>query len=116
MPLFVAMIYHRFFGTAPSLPDELALVTVAMLMLVSGCGWQIKSTTLVGGIDLGIYLILLFGSLAYRPEVAVGVYLLIGGGLIFAAGLLLSIYRDKLLAIPDQIANREGLFRIIDWR
>jgi hypothetical protein len=48
--------------------------------------------------------------------VALGVYLFSGGGVIFLAGLLLSIYRDRLLALPDQIAKREGLFRIIGWR
>jgi hypothetical protein len=33
-----------------------------------------------------------------------------------SAGVALSIYRDRLLALPDQIVNREGFFRIIDWR
>ncbi|HEV3303598.1 MAG TPA: hypothetical protein VG055_28360 [Planctomycetaceae bacterium] len=115
-PLFVAMIYHRFVAGQPSLYNEFGLLTVTILMLVSGLSWQIKSTTLVGGLHLVLYLLILIVSIAYRPEVAVGVYLLIGGGLIFAAGVALSIYRDRLLALPDQIANREGFFRIIDWR
>lgn len=116
VPLFVAMFYHRFIEGTPSRVDELALLTVTILMLVSGCSWQIKSTTLLGGLHLGAYLVLLIGSLAYRPEVAVGVYLLAGGGLVFAVGVVLSIYRDRLLAIPEQITKREGLFRVIDWR
>jgi len=36
--------------------------------------------------------------------------------LIFAIGIALSIYRDRLLALPEQIAKHEGLFKIIDWR
>lgn len=116
VPLFVAMFSHRFIQGSVSLVDELALLTVTILMLVSGCGWRIKSTTLTGGAHLGLYLVLLIGSLAYRPEVEIGVYLLAGGGLVFAAGVVLSIYRDRLLALPEKIAKREGLFQVIDWR
>ena len=58
-------------------------------MLVSGCSWQFKSTTLIGGVHLLLYLIIVIVSLAYREEVATGVYLLIGGGVIFGAGVLL---------------------------
>ena len=35
---------------------------------------------------------------------------------LFGSGLVLSIYRDKLLSLPDQIRRREGIFRIFDWR
>ena len=116
VPPFIAMLSERYFGAGPSLVDELALLTFTILMLVSGCSWQIKSTTLIGGGLLALYLMILVVSIAYHPQVAVGVYLLIGGGLIFGAGVLLSIYRDRLLAIPARIAKREGLFRVIAWR
>lgn len=115
-PPFVAMLVHRFVEGQPSLHDELGLLTATILMLVTGCSWQIKSTTLVGGLHLGTYLLILVASVAYRPEVAVGVYLLVGGGLIFACGAALSVYRDRLLALPEQFARREGLFRVVDWR
>ena len=35
---------------------------------------------------------------------------------VFALGVALSIYRDKLLALPDLVAKREGVFRILNWR
>jgi len=76
----------------------------------------VKSTTLIGGGLLFAHLLILIVSITYQPQVAVGVYLLIGGGLIFGLGVLLSIYRDRLLAIPEKIAKREGLFRVISWR
>jgi hypothetical protein len=79
-PLFIAMLYDRFAGAGPLLIDELALLTFTVLMLVSGCGWQIKSTTLIGGGALTLYLLILVVSIAYQPQVAIGVYLLIGGG------------------------------------
>ena len=115
-PLFVAVMYHRYGIGRISLYDELALLTVTVLMLVTGVAWQIKSTTLVGGMNLAVYLLVLVVSVVYNPQVAMGVYLLLGGGLIFAAGIALSIYREKLLELPERFARREGLFRIIDWR
>ena len=116
VPLFVAFVYHRFVKGTPSTPDELVLLTMTILMLATGCSWQIQSTALFGGLGLLIYLVVIIGSIAYRPEVAVGVYLLIGGALLFGFGILLSIYRDRLLKLPDQISRREGIFRIIGWR
>jgi hypothetical protein len=116
VPLLVAVFYHRFVGSGPSLPDELALLTMTVLMLVTGMSWQVKSTTLSGGATLVLYLILMVVSLAYHPQVAVGVYMAIVGGLVFAFGVALSIYRDKLAALPEQIAARQGVFRVIDWR
>ena len=37
------------------------------------------------------------------------------GGL-FPIGLLLSVYRDRLLALPEKIERREGIFRLLNWR
>ena len=85
-------------------------------MLVSGLGWQIKSTTVFGGGSLTLYLIMVVTSIAYQPQVAIGVYLAIGGALVFAVGIALSIYREKLLELPERIAKREGFFRIMNWR
>ena len=77
-------------------------------MAVTGVAWQIRATTLYGGGALAIYLVVMITSLAYRPQVAVGVYL--------AAGIALSVYREKLLKVPEQISNREGIFKILKWR
>ena len=85
-------------------------------MLMTGLSWRVQSTTLLGGGTLAVYVIILIGRLAYHPQVAVGVYLAIGGAFVFACGVALSIYRERLLSLPERIANREGIFRIIDWR
>ena len=92
------------------------MLTLTIPMLVTGLSWKIKATTLWGGSALTIYLIVLVVSLTYRPEVAIGVYLAAGSAIVFAIGIVLSIYRDKLLEIPDQVANRTGVFRILNWR
>ena len=44
------------------------------------------------------------------------IYLIIGGGLFFGLGLVLSIYRDRLLTLPARIKHREGVFRVLNWR
>ncbi len=116
LPLLIAFIAHRFYGSGPSLSNEFALLTLTILMLVTGVSWQTKATTFFGGGTLVIYLIVLVVSIAYRPQVAVGVYLVVGGVIVFALGILLSVYRDRLLALPDEIAGRKGLFRVLDWR
>jgi hypothetical protein len=43
-------------------------------------------------------------------------WLTIGGGLIFLTGLGLAVYRDRLLTLPDRVKNREGVFRVLNWR
>jgi len=116
LTLLVAVIYHRFAGDGPSLYDELAIVTVTVLLLITGLSWRVKSTTLIGGATLTIYLIIMIGRLAYHPQVAIGVYLAIGGALVFACGVALSVYRDRLLELPERIAKRKGIFQIIGWR
>ena len=119
VPLVVAVIYYRFFATGGahvSALDELALFTVTVLMLVTGFSWQIKSTTFFGGLSLVLYLIIIVVSLGWQQQVAAGVHLAIGGALLFALGVALSIYREKLLQLPERIVKREGVFRVLNWR
>jgi hypothetical protein len=116
MTILIAVLYHRAVGRQPSIYDELALLTLTIPMLVTGMSWKIKATTLGGGLALGVYLVVLVISVAYRPEVAVGIYLASGGAIVFAIGIVLSIYRDKLMEIPDHVANRTGVFKILNWR
>jgi hypothetical protein len=115
-PLLIAVIYHRAVGGGIALIDELALLTIAVLLLLTGFIWQVKATTLHGGSALVAYLLLVLVSLGWQQQWAIGVYLAIGGGLVFAFGLALSIYRDKLLEIPERLAQREGVFQIMNWR
>jgi hypothetical protein len=114
MPLLVAVIHWHFFTTDVSLIDELALITITIAMLVTGFGWQIRSTTFFGGTVFGLYLLMLLVDLGRHQ--AVGVYLAIAGGVVFLLGVLLSVYRERLLTLPEQIAKREGIFKVLEWR
>jgi hypothetical protein len=93
-----------------------AIVLVTILMLVTGYVWRVKSTTLAGGGTLFVYLAITIGQLAFRPQIATGIYLSVGGGLVFLTGLILSISRDRLLELPVRIAKREGVFQVMGWR
>jgi hypothetical protein len=114
--LLIGTLYYRFAGPEISFLDEAGLVAVTVIMLVTGYSWQLKAPTLIGGSALATYLVVLVGMLAVHPNVAMGVYLAAGGGLLFAAGIGLSVYRERLLALPEQIKSREGVFRVLNWR
>jgi len=59
---------------------------------------------------------MLLADLGRQQTWAGGGYLAIAGGVVFLLGIVLSMYRERLLALPDQIAKREGVFKVLDWR
>jgi hypothetical protein len=115
VPLAIAAIVNRF-GYQISLMDEFGLATISTLMFVTGFICRLRATTLVGGSLLAVHLAMLLIFAGMRAQLAVGVYLSIGGGAIFAVGVLLSIYRDRLLALPQRIKHHEGVFSVLAWR
>jgi hypothetical protein len=114
--LLTATLYYRFQTGVISLPDELGLLAVTVLLSVTGYSWRMQAPAVFGGLGLTLYLLTLVGTLAYFPNVAIGVYLAIGGGLLFACGIGLSIYRERLVQLPEKFANREGIFQFLNWR
>ena len=119
LPLLIAVIYYRFPHAGLSLTNEIALLAVTVLLLLTGFSWQIKSTTVLGGSMLLLYLVILLSALGWehrQQEWIVGIFLVGIGALTFGGGIALSVYREKLLDLPDRIANREGVFRIMSWR
>jgi hypothetical protein len=120
VPLAVAVLYCRannpVFDTFHTL-NEVGMLAAGLLLLATGYMFQIRSTTLTGGLLTALYLVglVLFVRLPEQLQTT-AVYIMIGGGLFFATGLLLSLYRDRLLALPDRIKRREGLFRVLTWR
>jgi hypothetical protein len=111
-PLAIAVCFWRFYQGDPSWQDELAIVVLTILMLVTGFSWRVQATTVIGGGTLFLYLC----QFVYSPARGPGTYLAIGGAVVFGFGLVLSMYRDKLLALPDRIAKREGVFQIMGWK
>ena len=115
-PLAVALVIHR---SVPhfSAPNEFGVLAAGVLLLASGFMLQIRSTTITGAALLAIYLatLVLYVNMIQGVQTA-AIWMTIGGGVIFAAGILLSIYRDRLLTLPEQVKRREGVFRVLAWR
>jgi hypothetical protein len=118
LPLAVAVIHYRSQPTPVfHFPDELGLLSASILLFVSGLLFRIKSTTLLGGL-LGLVYLVSLALYVRLPDMlkTAAVWIAVGGLALFACGLLLSIYRDRLLALPDKIKRREGIFRVLTWR
>jgi hypothetical protein len=77
---------------------------------------RLRAPTLVGGSLLAAHLAMLLVSVGMKAQLALGIYLALGGAGIFAAGILLSVYRDRLLALPHRIREHEGVFGVLAWR
>ncbi len=73
LPVLCFTLMHCWSTSGPSLGDERGLITVTVLMVKIGGVLQIRATTTVGGATLGLYLAVLFGHVAYHPQVTIGV-------------------------------------------
>jgi hypothetical protein len=121
VPLVIAVLYCRL--ETPTLFDafhtlnEVGMLAAGLLLLASGFVFQIRSTTLTGAVLSVVYLLTLLLYLRLPEKLqTTAVYLMIGGGVFFGAGLLLALYRDRLLTLPDRIKRREGIYRVLSWR
>ena len=118
-PLIIAVIYHRAVAEPPfSWPNELGLLVGGLALLASGFVLQIKSTTLTGASMLTVYVVtlLLVAYRAFERLQTAALWLAVGGALIFGIGLLLAVYRDRLLTLPERVKTRQGVFRVLGWR
>jgi hypothetical protein len=116
MILLAAAIGARFGVPPTNAWDAPILLVAGMVMVVLGIVTQMKSTTIVGATSLGLYVTVLVGSLLHAADLAAGIYLGIGGLVIFVGAIGLSLARERLLRLPERMAKREGLFRFLNWR
>jgi hypothetical protein len=118
VPLAVAAIVDRYRGNFEGfyVLNELGFLAVSLLLLVSGVLFRLRATTLTGAALTVLYFVTLLVYLPWGRMNVVAVALTAGGGVIFGLGLLLSVYRERLLALPDRVKRREGIFRVLAWR
>jgi hypothetical protein len=117
LPLAVAVLIYRCGSHHFSTADEVGMLTAGVLMLGTGFMLQLRSTTLIGAVLLVLYLLTLPTLIRHIYDLQWAALLIaIGGGVIFGFGLLLSVYRDRLLTLPDRVKRREGVFRVLNWR
>lgn len=121
VPLTLGMLVQRFDNKLADwgwvLVHEGGVLTIGLLLLGAGVLCRIRWSTLVGGSTLLVYVVSLLGMI-HLPEKlqTTAIYMMAGGGLFFGLAVLLSIYRDRLLAMPERMQNGEGVFRVLKWR
>ena len=96
--------------------NELGFLAAAILLVTTGFLFQLKSTTVTGGALTALYFMTLLIFVPWSRLNAIAIFITAGGGTLFVLGLLLSVYRERLLALPERIKRRQGLFRIMNWR
>jgi hypothetical protein len=96
--------------------NELGWLGAAVLLLTTGFLFRLKATTVVGGLLLGLYFFTLLILVPWGRLNTVAMVLAIGGGSLFLLGLLLSVFREALLRLPQRVRDREGVFRVLSWR
>lgn len=99
------------------LVHEIGAIAVGLSLLGTGILFRIRSTTIFGAIAMLLYVGTLVVYIRLPDQLqGVAVYMMIGGGIFFVVSMLLSIFRDYLLAMPERFRSRKGLFRVLTWR
>ena len=120
-PLTIGMLIHRFDSKMADLPwvliHEVGVLSVGLLLLGAGVLCRIRWSTIVGSTTLLVYVTSLIGMIHLPEQLeTTAITMMIGGGLFFGSALLLSVYRDRLLAIPQRMHDGDGVFRVLKWR
>lgn len=115
VPLAIATLVDRW-DHHFLIANEAGFLFVSILLLGSGLVFQLKSTTLVGSLSTALYFITLAMFIPFGRLNTVATLITVGGGVIFGTGLILAFFRDRLLALPARIKNREGIFKVLNWR
>jgi hypothetical protein len=118
MPLTIGMLAQRMGDYVPVwtvVPNEVGALLAGLALLGAGVVCRMRATTFVGATVTTVWVLSLVTLVNLQLQNA-SVYMMIGGGAFFAVAVMLSIYRDRLLALPEKVRNREGLFGVLDWR
>ena len=115
VPLAIATWIDRGHGKF-LIVNEAGFLFVSIVLLGSGLVFRLKSTTVVGSLSTALYFLTLLMFIPWGSLNTVATLITVGGGTIFGAGLALAFFRDRLLALPDRIKNREGIFKVLNWR
>ena len=119
VPIAIGLVAVRFVGgdMAWVAFHEVGALAIGLALVSTGALCRLRATTLGGAGLLATYLLSLV-TLIQVPEKlqTTAVYLMVGGGVCFGGALLLSIYRDRLLALPRKVREGEGVFAVLKWR
>ena len=96
---------------------EIGALVAALLLLGSGIAAQVRSTTLSGAILMSVFVFSNILLIEFPDQLQqTSVLMMIGGGAFFGTAVLLSIYRERLMKIPEKVKQGKGIFKILKWR
>jgi hypothetical protein len=78
--------------------------------------FRIRATAVNGAILTAVYFVTLLLFIPWGRLGTVALVITIGGGVLFGLGLVLSVFREHLLTLPQRIKERQGVFRVLTWR
>ena len=120
IPLAIGLVSYRFVddpATHWRLFHEVATIAGSLILLGSGMLCRIRVTT-VSGAALMLTFVGSLVTLVRIPDQLqnASVAMMVGGGLFLGSAVLMSIYRDRLVALPTQMREGEGVFQVLKWR
>lgn len=119
VPATLGLLDVRLDGGAASwvMLHEVGVLTLGVALVFLGVLCRLRATTLAGAGALAVYLLSLL-TLVHLPDRLenVAFYLMAGGGALFGAAVLLSVYRDRLMAVPENLREGRGVFAVLKWR
>lgn len=120
IPLAIGLVSYRFAddpATHWRLFHEVATIAGSLVLLGSGMLCRIRVTT-VSGAALMLTFVGSLVALVRIPDQLqnASVAMMVGGGIFLGSAILMSIYRDRLVALPAQMREGEGVFQVLKWR
>ena len=119
-PLAVGLLVYRLgLASDPNWMQfhEMTAIVAALTLFGTGVLARLRATTISGAGLLGIYLLSLLTLIRLPDQLQnVSVMMMVGGGVLFVAALLMSIYRDRLMSLPKRIREGKGVYQILKWR
>lgn len=122
LPLLVALFVYRYTNVVgvtgvEQYGHEVAVLVSLSMLLVAGIMCRIRSTTIVGALGMMVYVASLLTMIPLPEKLqSISFVMMAGGGVFFTTAVLLSVYRDRIIAIPDRFRNGDGVFQVLKWR
>ncbi len=119
LPMTIGLLSVRMLGSdwLWTALHEAGVLALGLALVASGLLCRFRATTLGGVAMLASYILSLVLLIDVPDQLqTTAVYLMVGGGVVFGSALVLSIYRDRLLSLPQRIRDGDGVFAVLKWR
>ena len=120
VPLASGLLYYRFAAIEEAnwrLLHEVASIFASLVLLAVGMLFRVRSTTIGGAALMLTYLGSLMALIRIPAQLQnASVVMMVGGAVFLGTAILMSIYRDRLVALPGKVAEGEGVFQVLKWR